>query len=95
MGAVDDITVITFKFCVVTAKREVSYLAEVVRGLDRQSASYIVVDVDNSTTTTRGYVKPPHDIRECMVGYVSCPVQQQALDVMNALNACKERRKTR
>jgi len=76
-------------YCVVTARRPVSYVSDLVSGLETQGADFLVVDVDNSTDwAVPNVLTPPRVTRECIVGYVGCPVQQQALDVLGALEAC-------
>ena len=77
--------------CVVTARRGRSYLGDVVAGLQQQGANFTVVDVDNSTLPSVGAVRLDWRPRVCYPGYVSCPVQQQALDVMRALETCTAR----
>ena len=76
-------------FCVVTARRPVSYFLDLVSALQHQGADLMVVDVDNSTGgLIEDVLTPPRVTQECIAGYVGCAVQQQALDVLNALETC-------
>jgi hypothetical protein len=79
-------------FCVVTAKCPISYLPTLTHTLQTQEASFVIIDVDNSTTTKNSThittLTPQRLTLPCTPGFVGCPVQQQALDVMNALETC-------
>lgn len=83
--------------CIVTARRSTSYLGALMQGLDAQGASYVVVDVDNSTLPSVGAVRlerRPDDV--CRRGYsVPCPMQRQGLDIVAALEICRDYQRSR
>jgi hypothetical protein len=77
--------------CVVTARRARSYLPQAVAALKGQGGNFVVVDVDNSTLPSMvgAVVRLDAQAVECTEsGRVSCAVQQQASDVVRALEAC-------
>ena len=77
-------------FCVITARRPAtSYLSPLLEELTRQHAAFRVVDTDNSTLPSLGALKLAR-VTQCMEpsNVISCPVQKQALDVLDGLQLC-------
>lgn len=74
--------------CVVTSKRPRNYLPNLLNGLKREHAQYIVVDVDNSTLPSVGAIRLKGKGKGCVDGPVPCPMQQQGIDIGRGLLAC-------
>jgi hypothetical protein len=74
--------------CVITSHRDHSYLQALIDGLYDENASFLVVDVDNSTAPEDGYLRLQEAPHPCAQGPVPCPVQRQALDIVRGLQAC-------
>jgi hypothetical protein len=81
--------------CVVTARRPTSYLPQLIAGLEREDADFMVVDVDNSTMpSVHAFRFGERTQQACRVGPVPCVVQRQALDVASALEVCASEHST-
>jgi len=79
-------------FCVITAHRPTNYLPALLAELQAQHALFKVVDTDNSTLPSLKALKLAKRPEEqnCMLpaNVISCPVQKQALDVLDGLQLC-------
>jgi hypothetical protein len=77
-------------FCVITARRPAtSYLSPLLEELTLQRAAFRVVDTDNSTLPSLKALKLAR-VTRCVEpsNVISCPVQKQALDVLDGLQLC-------
>lgn len=85
-------------FCMVTARRKVSYLEATLESYERERVRYydgvglIVVDVNNSSSDPSVYKLPNRTIEECdkpdVEGLPSCKTRQSTLDITASLLLC-------
>ena len=96
-----DISPTNLLLCVVTARRDQSYLQALVTGLQDENANFLVVDVDNSTagatinyTPSIGALTLEGPPQPCIPGPVPCPMQRQGVDIVRGLQRCAEEEPT-
>jgi hypothetical protein len=75
-------------FCVVTARREISYLDPLEDALLEQDEDIMVIDTDNSTDREAMAFRLVNEPTACLPGNVPCPMQRQAMDVVRGMQRC-------